>query len=60
MTDKILGIFCLILAFWSGSQKDMTWGLFGFLSFFCLAIALFTRRKWQVPGKDQDKDSQKE
>jgi hypothetical protein len=56
MSSKALGVLCLVLAFWSGSQRDFTWGLFGFLSFFCLSIALFTRRKWQGQDKDKSND----
>ncbi len=54
MSTKILGVLCILLAFWAGSQKSFIWGFFGFLPFFCVGIALLTRSKW-IP-KDKEKD----
>ncbi len=47
MGTRVLGVFCILLAFWAGAQRDVTWGMLGFLPFFVLGVALLTRGRWQ-------------
>lgn len=44
---SVLGVLFILIAFWAGSQKDVTWGLFAFLPFFVIGVALLTRSRWQ-------------
>ena len=47
MKTRILGVTCILTAFWAGAQKDATLGLLAFLPFFVIGVALLTRNFWQ-------------
>lgn len=44
-------VFLLVLAFWSGGQKNPALGLIGFLSFFTVAVMLMAEGYRRSYGK---------
>lgn len=59
LTGRLLpGILLVLMAFWAGSQKNPTMGLFSFLPFFVTGVLIILRglEELKPKGKSGDTD----
>lgn len=61
LTGRLLpGILLVLTAFWAGSQKNPTMGLFSFLPFFVMGVLIILRgiEELKTGSKSGDSDEQ--